>query len=54
MYRFYFKLKDKQGCIVQIKDIVEKNSTIAYRTIKTKFIGLKPELTARKEVLVKN
>jgi len=51
MYRFYFKLKDSKGCIVSIKDIVEKNSSIAYRVIKNKFKGFKPELTTRKEVL---
>lgn len=51
MYRFYFRLKDSKGCIVAIKDIVEKNSSIAYRVAKSKFKGLKPELKTRKEVL---
>lgn len=51
MYRFYFRLKDSKGCVVAIKDIVSKNSTIAYRTVKERFKGFKPELKTRKEVL---
>ena len=51
MYRFYFKIKDSTGCIISISNVISKNSTIAYSSMKARYGKLKPVLTTRKNVI---
>lgn len=52
MYRFYFKLKNEQNCIIGLKDVIAENAVKAYKVVKKQF-NLKPELITRKDVLYK-